>query len=227
MLSGRYSQSVEDYLKAIYDLSATYGRAMTNQLAERLEVRPASVTGMLKKMASDDPPLLLHHRHHGVELTPEGERAALEVIRHHRLLELFLQRELGYSWEKVHGEADRLEHVISEEFEERIAQILGNPGHDPHGEPIPDRDLHIPKQSTTQLSELRPGQKATIERVNSSNEELLRHLGEIGLLPEVQIIVKEYSPFDENLNVLIVGQEQPIVLGPKVTGQVFVIVLNA
>jgi DtxR family transcriptional regulator, Mn-dependent transcriptional regulator len=227
MLSERYSQSVEDYLKAIYDLSATYGRATTNQLAERLEVRPASVTGMLKKMAVDDPPLLVYHKHHGVELTPQGERAALEVIRHHRLLELYLQRALGYPWEKVHEEADRLEHVISEDFEERISQILGNPGHDPHGEPIPDRDLHLPKQSSILLSELRPDQNAIIERVNSSDEQLLHHLGEIGLVPDAHITVKDYSSFDENLTVFIRGQKQPVVLGPKVTEQVFVIVLSA
>jgi DtxR family Mn-dependent transcriptional regulator len=173
-------------------------------------------------MASDKPPLLVHNKHHGVKLTAEGEKAALQVIRHHRLLELFLQRSLGYSWDEVHNEADRLEHVISEEFEERIAQILGNPRHDPHGEPIPTRDLQLPRQSSTRLSELRPGQKAIVERVNASNADLLRYLGEIGLFPEVQVTAVGYSPFDETLRLLIMGQEVPVVLGPKVTEQVFV-----
>ncbi len=222
MVSTRYSKSIEDYLKTIYDLSATYGRATTNQLADRLEVTPASVTGMLKKMASDEPPLLVYHKHHGVKLTAEGEKAALKVIRHHRLLELFLQRSLGYSWDEVHNEADRLEHVISEEFEERIAQILGNPRHDPHGEPIPSRDLQLPRQSSTRLSELRPGQKAIVERVNASSADLLRYLGEIGLVPEVQVTALGYSPVDENLRLLITGQDNPVVLGPKITDQVFV-----
>jgi DtxR family Mn-dependent transcriptional regulator len=222
MVSVRYSRSTEDYLKAIYDLSTTYGRATTNQLADRLDVTPASVTGMLKRMAGDEPALLVHHKHHGVKLTAEGEKAALQVIRHHRLLELFLQRSLGYTWDEVHNEADRLEHVISEEFEERIAQILGNPRHDPHGEPIPTRDLQLPRQSSTRLSELRPGQTAIVERVNASSDELLRYLGEIGLVPEVRVTALSYSTVDENLRLLITGQDVPVVLGRKVTEKVFV-----
>jgi DtxR family Mn-dependent transcriptional regulator len=222
-VSDRYSQSMEDYLKAIYDLSVDHGRVTTNQLAERLDVTPASVTGMLKKMASGNPPLVVHHKHYGVELTPAGERAALQVIRHHRLLELFLQRTLGYSWDQVHSEADRLEHVISEEFEERIAEILDNPGHDPHGEPIPNRDLQLPEQSGIQLSDLRPGQNAMIERVHAYDNELLRYFGVIGLVPGAQITVLDYSPYDENLQLRIRGREVPIVLGPRVTEQVFVV----
>ncbi len=222
METERYSRSTEDYLKAIFDLTATFGRATTNQLADRLEVTPASVTGMLKKMAGEEPPLLVYHRHHGVKLTPEGERAALEVIRHHRLLESFLQHTLGYRWDEVHHEADRLEHVISEDFEERIAQMLGNPLHDPHGEPIPTRDLRLPSQSGMRLSELRPGQKATVERVNSANDELLRYLEEIGLMPDVQVTALGYSPIDETLRLLIQGQVDPVVLGSKVTEQVFI-----
>jgi DtxR family Mn-dependent transcriptional regulator len=227
MTSERYSKSVEDYLKAIYDLSVLYGHATTNLLAERLEVTPASVSGMVKKMANEAPPLLVYHKHHGVELTREGERAALEVIRHHRLLELFLQRTLGYTWDEVHHEADRLEHVISEEFEERIAQMLGDPRNDPHGEPIPTRDLQLPSQSNLRLSELRPGKLATIERVESPEDELLRFLGEIGLIPGTQIKVLDYSPIDQNLRLLINDHPEPQVIGPRITEQIFVTLMNS
>ena len=137
------TQSTEDYLKAIYDLTLNGERATTNQIAEQLGVKPASVTGMLKRLAASEPPLLEYRKHQGAGLTEEGRRAALEIVRHHRLLELFLHETLGYSWDEVHVEADRLEHVLSEEMEERIARVLGDPMHDPHGEPIPNRELHI------------------------------------------------------------------------------------
>ena len=222
MTSGNLTQAIEDYLKTIYELTGSEGRASTNQLAERLGVAPASVTGMIQKLAAAEPPLILYQKHHGVELTPEGEKAALEVIRHHRLLELFLQEKLGYSWDEVHAEADRLEHVISEDFEERMAQALGNPSHDPHGEPIPTRDLRVPTSSETRLSELRPGQQATVERVDASDTDLLRYLGEIGLIPQAVVTVVDYSPYDGNLHLQIHGQSKLQVLGPRITGQVFV-----
>ena len=179
------THAIEDYLKTIYDLSQMGGRAATSQIAEVLEVRPASVTGMLQKLAAATPPLVDYQKHRGVALTPEGEKVALETIRHHRLLETFLHETLGYDWDAIHAEADRLEHVISEEFEERIAQALGDPTHDPHGDPIPDRDLRMPSHATTRLSELRAGQRATIERVRDSDPELLRYLSERGVVPGV------------------------------------------
>jgi len=213
---------IEDYLKTIYDLSTTSGRATTNQIADRLGVTPASVTNMLQKLAATQPPLVEYRKHRGVLLTAEGEKVALEILRHHRLIEMFLHQTLGFSWDEVHDEADRLEHVISEELEERIALSLGDPRHDPHGDPIPTRDLHVPQSTKLTLAQLRPPQKATIERVRDADPELLRYLSELGLTPEVRLTVLGYSPFDNNLRLLVEGHETPIVLGDKITSQVFV-----
>jgi DtxR family transcriptional regulator, Mn-dependent transcriptional regulator len=216
------THAIEDYLKAIYDLTASGKAASTNELAERLSITPASVTGMLKRLASAQPALVKYEKHRGAVLTPEGERAALEIIRHHRLLELFLHETLGYSWDEVHAEADRLEHVISEEMEERIAQSLGHPSRDPHGEPIPSRELFVPLISDVPLSSLRRGDSGVVERVEASDLELLRHLEEIGLVIGARLSVHDYSHFDENLHLRVEGKEKPIVLGKKVTRQVFV-----
>jgi DtxR family Mn-dependent transcriptional regulator len=213
---------IEDYLKTIYDLTASNGRATTNQIAERMEVTPASVTNMVQKLASTEPPLLDYRKHRGVKLTPEGEKVALEIIRHHRLLEMFLHQTLGYTWDEVHDEADRLEHVISEEFEERIATSLGDPLHDPHGDPIPTRELDLPESSELTLSQLRPSQKAKVQRVRDSDPELLRYLSEMGIKPDAHLEVLEYSPFDNNLQVKIEGRGEPVVLGLRVTNQVYV-----
>jgi DtxR family Mn-dependent transcriptional regulator len=214
------THAIEDYLKIIYELTLCESRATTNQIAERMGVKPGSVTGMLKRLSENDPPLLNYHKHRGVELTPAGEKVALEIIRHHRLLELFLHETLGYPWDEVHNEADRLEHVISEDFEERIAQALGDPLRDPHGDPIPSRDLHIPPQSTVSLDSLRAGQEAAVQRVADADPELLRYLESVGLVPQVYLKVLNYSPFDDNLR-LQVG-EKTLVLGPRVTRQIFV-----
>lgn len=213
---------IEDYLKTIYDLTASNGRASTNQIAERMEVTPASVTNMVQKLAATKPPLLDYRKHRGVKLTPEGEKVALEIIRHHRLLEMFLHQTLGYRWDEVHEEADRLEHVISEDLEERIATSLGDPMHDPHGDPIPTRELHLPESSEVTLSQMRPSQSAKVQRVRDSDPELLRYLSEMGIKPEAQLKVLEYSHFDNNLRVQIEGRKEPVVLGLRVTSQVYV-----
>jgi DtxR family Mn-dependent transcriptional regulator len=213
---------IEDYLKTIYDLTAESGRASTNQIADRMGVTPASVTNMIQKLATTNPPLLEYRKHRGVTLTSDGENIALEIIRHHRLLEVFLHQTLGYSWDEVHEEADRLEHVISEEFETRIDESLGHPRLDPHGDPIPTRDLHLPDATVIPLNEIQPGQQATIKRVRDTNPEMLRYLSDMGLTPGSHIFALEVSPFDDNLRLQIEGQEQVIVLGPKVTSQVFV-----
>lgn len=212
--------SIEDYLKSIYELTLAEERASTNQIAERMGVTPASVTGMLKRLATNDPPLLEYQKHHGVVLTAEGEKVALEMIRHHRLLELFLHESLGYPWDEVHAEADRLEHVISEAFEERIAQALGDPNHDPHGDPIPTRDLILPQTSWARLDMLREGQQAIVQRVDNETPELLRYLSSIGVTPGVRLDVVGFSEFDGNLH-LRVG-ETVLVLGPGVTQQIYV-----
>jgi DtxR family Mn-dependent transcriptional regulator len=137
------------------------------------------------------------------DVDQEGRKAALEVIRHHRLLEAWLVQTLGYSWDEVHAEAERLEHVISEDFERRIAAAMGHPARDPHGELIPTADLKMPSDESTPLSSLRPSQTATIKRVKASDTELLRYLEGLGLVPGAQIEVTDYSPFDHNLTIKV------------------------
>jgi len=216
------TQSIQDYLKHIYELTETGEPASTNDLAARLNIAPASVTGMLQKLANSTPPLVLYKKHQGVTLTKNGEKAALEVIRHHRLLETFLVNTLGYSWDEVHNEADKLEHVISEDFEARMAAALGNPTRDPHGELIPTADLVMPADESRPLASLRTDETATVRRVADEDPALLRHLREIGVVPEVKIVVKNYSEFDGNLTIKVEGQKSNVVLGMAVTTQVFV-----
>jgi DtxR family transcriptional regulator, Mn-dependent transcriptional regulator len=216
------TQAIEDYLKIIYELTAASGRASTTDIADQLDIKPASVTGMIQKLAATEPPLVEYQKHQGVVLTPEGERVALEIIRHHRLLEHFLHETLGFPWDEVHEEADRLEHVISEEFEERIAQVLGNPKYDPHGDPIPGRDLRMPPFATLCLAELKVGQRAIVRRVRDTNPDLLRYLAEKGVVPEARFEVIEYSPFDDNIRIMVEGRAESVVLGPNITCQIFV-----
>ena len=216
------TQSIQDYLKRIYELNENGGAASTNDLANRLNIAPASVTGMLQKLANSTPPLVIYKKHQGVTLTANGEKAALEVIRHHRLLETFLVNTLGYSWDEVHCEADKLEHVISEDFEARMAAALGHPTRDPHGELIPTADLTMPADESCPLASLRADEAATVRRVSDDDPALLRHLREIGVVPEVKIVVKKYSEFDGNLTLQVEGQKSTIVLGMAVTTQVFV-----
>jgi DtxR family transcriptional regulator, Mn-dependent transcriptional regulator len=214
--------SIQDYLKHIFALTENKQSATTNALAERLNVAPASVTGMVQKLAALEQPLVLYRKHQGVTLTPAGQRAALEVIRHHRLLEAWLVHSLGYTWDEVHEEACRLEHVISEDLEARIAAALGNPNRDPHGDPIPDADLVMPGDETLPLSSLRPGQRATVSRVNNDEDSnFLRHMTHLGLTPGAQLTVVDYSPFDNNLTVQVSAMP-PVVLGLAVTYKVFV-----
>jgi DtxR family Mn-dependent transcriptional regulator len=214
--------AIQDYLKAIYEICSREPRATTSEIAAALGVKPASVTGMAQKLAAFDPPLVDYQKHRGVALTDAGEKVALETMRHHRLVEMFLHRTLGYSWDEVHEEAERLEHVISEDIEERIAEALGHPTHDPHGDPIPSRDLEMPVSQQVMLSELRPGQRTIVERVRDDDPELLRYLSELGVRPGIELEVLGYSPFDDNLVLQIEGQAEPVVLGMGVTTQVFV-----
>ncbi len=216
------TQSIQDYLKHIYELNEHGGSASTNDIAARLNIAPASVTGMLQRLASSTPPLVIYKKHQGVTLTKNGEKAALEVIRHHRLLETFLVNTLGYSWDEVHREADKLEHVISEDFEARMAKALGNPTRDPHGELIPTADLTMPADESCPLASLRTDETATVRRVSDDDPALLRHLSEIGVVPEVKVTVKYYSEFDGNLTIKVEGQKSNVVLGTAVTSQVFV-----
>jgi len=218
----KLTQAIEDYLKAIYELTKEHDRVSTNQIAETLGITPASVTGMVKKMGEMEPALVDYQRHQGVLLTKRGERAALEMLRHHRLLEMYLHEKLGYEWDEVDAEAEMLEHYISEEFEERIAQALGHPSHDPHGDPIPTSDYRMPETSSKTLYETRTGDEALVERVNDSDPLLLRHLRELGLVPQAKFKVLAYSPYDENLTIEIQGQDGKVVLGPSITRQIYV-----
>ena len=220
------SPASQDYLKAIYDLSEQHGRASTSQIADQLAIKPASVTGMLQKMALDEPPLVTYKKHQGVTLTPEGEMAALEIVRHHRLIELFLHEILGYSWDEVHEEAERLEHVISEDMERRMAAVLGNPERDPHGHPIPTQELTIATMTDMPMSNLRPGQEAVVQRVHDTDSELLRYLDNLGLRPSSRVKAINYVPFDQTLHVKIEALPEVVVLGPRITREVFVELLN-
>ena len=212
--------SIQDYLKHIYELTEGGEAASTNALAKKLNISAPSVTGMVQKLASANPALVEYHKHQGVTLTREGKKAALEVIRHHRLLEAWLVQTLGYSWDEVHEEAERLEHVISEDFERRIAAAMGHPVRDPHGELIPTADLKMPQDISTPLSALRPNQRATIQRVKASDKDLLRYLDERGLVPGAKIVIQDYSPFDHNLTIKV--GDRSFVLGLNITGQIFV-----
>jgi len=214
------SVSIQDYLKNIYELTENGEIASTNALAKKLNISAPSVTGMIQRLASASPALVEYQKHQGVTLTTEGKKAALEVIRHHRLLEAWLVQTLGYSWDNVHEEAEKLEHVISEDFEGRIAAAMGHPLRDPHGELIPTADLKMPSDESTPLSLLRPGQTAIIQSVKAADSDLLRYLSGLGLVPGTEIEVKDYSPFDHNLT-LKVGRKT-IILGIGVTRKIYV-----
>jgi DtxR family Mn-dependent transcriptional regulator len=198
------TSAVQDYAKAIYTLESRNGAASTTDLAALLEVRPASVSGMLRKLATLG--LVEHERYRGVRLTEHGRRVALEVIRHHRLVELFLVESLGMTWDEVHAEAEVLEHALSEELEELIAAKLGNPTVDPHGDPIPSRELKLAEISGPTLAELEPGDRATFVRISDSEPEMLRFLGERGIVPGTQLRLVERQPFDGPLFVRV-GKE--------------------
>ena len=185
--------AMEDYLKVIYRLSEDGKRATTQAIAERMNVAAPSVTGMIKRLA--ELKLVEHERYRWVTLTPTGVKAALEIVRHHRLLELYLAEVLGYSWDQVHDEAERLEHTISEEFEARIDRALGYPTFDPHGDPIPSASGTIQAVPDDRLSALEPGDRATISRVDDTSPEKLRYLGTMGLYPDTEVEIVERQPF--------------------------------
>jgi len=213
-----HSQAVEDYLKAIYELQREQGKVATTVLAERLGVAAASVTGMLKKLADMD--LVAYEPYQGVVLTDAGQKTALEVIRHHRLIERFLAETLGVPWDQVHEEAHRIEHVLSEDLEDRIDELLGHPATCPHGSPIPARDGTIAQPARVRLSELQPGQSATIAEVSDHDPALLRYVGHLGLYPDASVDVLDKAPFKGPLT-LRVGKAQQV-LSQEVADQIFV-----
>ena len=189
------SSAVEDYAKAIYALELGEGEAVsTNAIAERLGVTAASASGMVKRLGELG--LVEHRPYHGVTLTDTGRRVALEVMRHHRLLELYLVQDLGVPWDRVHAEAEVLEHVLSEELEELIAAKLGNPTHDPHGDPIPTRELTIDEGSRISLQSLEAGATGTFARISDSDPDMLRFLAQRGIAPGDEFEVIDKHPFD-------------------------------
>ena len=188
------SSAVEDYAKAIYALQRRGpGAVSTNALAERLGVTPASASGMVKRL--DEMGLVSHEPYRGVELTPDGLRLALEVIRHHRLLELYLAEQLDVPWDRVHAEAEVLEHVLSEDLEELIAAKLGHPTRDPHGDPIPTPDLQLVEPDTVALDALETGANGTFVRVSDSDPEMLRYLAGRGIAPGARFEIVDRQPF--------------------------------
>ena len=205
------SEAVQDYAKAIYALERRgegEGAVSTSALAERLGVSPGTVTAMLKRM--DEMGLIDHEPYHGVQLTAAGERVALEVIRHHRLIESFLAKTLDVPWDRVHDEAEVLEHHISEELEQRIAAALGDPGHDPHGDPIPSAALELEPERGNPLAGLEPGASGTFSRVSDADPEMLRHLSARGIKLGDRLVMTEREPFEGPLTIEIGGERHSI-----------------
>jgi len=202
------SESAQDYLKAIWKLQAAHGEATTSALAGELGVSPASATAMLKKL--DRLGLVQHEPYHGARLTPAGERVALEVIRHHRLLELYLKEALGLSWDQGHAEAERLEHYLSDEVEARIDAALGYPTRDPHGDPIPTAELVLETGERRTLVDVAAGDEAVVRRVPDSDPELLRYLADLGLVPECPVVMIEQAPFEGPVTLEIGGTTHSI-----------------
>jgi DtxR family Mn-dependent transcriptional regulator len=213
--------SIQDYLRCIYELTPGGAPASTNAVAGRLRVSPASVTGMVQKLAALQPALVVYKKHHGVRLTRRGTQAALEVIRHHRLLETWLVRSLGYPWDEVHGEAEKLEHSISDELERRIATALGNPDRDPHGDPIPSERLIMPADNSIGLAGTAAGEEVIVRRVQADDPELLRHLDVLGLVPGGRLKVLEVSNAEHAVRVRVRGR-RVCTLAPEVANRVFV-----
>lgn len=190
------SEAIDDYLKAIFQLGGREERQVSsNEIAKHLGITAASVTNMLQKLARLEPPLVTYQKHRGVQLSAAGKKRALEIVRHHRLLETFLSQVLDYPWDEVHQEAERLEHFISERFEERIAAKLGHPEFDPHGHAIPALDGSLPSLEPQPLSKLKPGQAAMVASVSDKDAEMLRYLAAQGIRPGVRLTLTEQLPF--------------------------------
>jgi len=203
------STAVQDYAKAIWSIAQRGDEPVSNSaIADRLEVSPASASAMVKRLEALG--LVTREPYHGVRLTSAGQRVALEVVRHHRLLELYLAEALGMSWDRVHAEAEVLEHAISPELSELIATKLGNPTHDPHGDPIPTRDGEIDEPPTRSLADLAPGDRGVFARVSDSNPDMLRYLSERGIAPGDELELLGREPFGGPLTVRTGGREHAL-----------------
>lgn len=214
---GLTHQAIEDYLKTIYKLNEEESPVSTSRLAEARNVKPGSVTGMIQRLAKLN--LVVYQKHYGVTLTAAGEKIALEVLRHHRLLETYLTEALGFGWDEVHEQADLLEHVISEKFEDRIAAALNHPRFDPHGDPIPTKDGQMPTRNTLLLTEIRPPATVRVARIsNDEDGEMLRYVAQLGLVPGVVLTLVEMAPFQGPLTLQLDGK--PCVVGHMVASAV-------
>ncbi len=213
---------MEDYLKAIYKLLELGGPVTTSALAETMGVAPASVTNMCKKLAELN--LLNYEPYQGVKFTPAGEKLALEVVRHHRLIELYLAEALGVPWDRVHEEAEKLEHVISEDLEERMAAALGDPAFDPHGAPIPSRTGSVQQPDSGRLVDMQAGDRLVVVEVDDHDPDLLRYLGEMGIYPGTDVELLACAPFDGPL-MLQIGEKQ-YNLGYQAAKSVLVVLQN-
>src|SRR6266581_4775296 len=213
---------ISDCLKVIYAMQERGQKVTTSAVHEQLGVSDATVTMLFKDFAEAG--WVEHTPYRGVRLTPLGERKAMEVIRHHRLLELYLARELGYSWDKVHDEADKLEHVISEEFEDKLDALLGYPTVDPHGDPIPTKDGVITMRKGCTLMQLQDGQSASILRVKNQTPEKLSYLGQLGLYPETHVQLLERAPFSGPLRIRVGEGSQQVehMLGVELAADIIV-----
>jgi DtxR family Mn-dependent transcriptional regulator len=212
---------MEDYLKAIYMVQQRGETVTTSLLSEQLGgLKPGSVTGMIKKLAELN--LIMHTPYQGVSLTPAGERIALEVLRHHRLLELYLVQALGYSWDEVHEEAEALEHYISEKLEARIAARLGQPDFDPHGDPIPSLEGTLPSSISVSLPDLPAGTQGRIVRVSDQNTAHLRYLAELGLVPGARIEITDIAPFEGPISLQVAEPAQTIALDRRMAQSILV-----
>ena len=209
---------VEDYLKAIYTIALSTGAAATNDIAQRLAVAPATVSGMVRRLA--DQGLLAYERYHGVMLTESGRRAALRTLRRHRVIEAYLSRALGYPWDRVHDEAERLEHAASDELIDRMAATIGEPSVDPHGAPIPTREGAVDETEHLSLAELPVGFSGVVARVKDEDPEMLRYLGELSIRPGRRVAVRARAPFDGPITIFAGRRELSI--GPALAAHVLV-----
>ena len=212
-------QAIEDYLKTIYMLAQEESPVSTSRIAEAREVKPASVTSMIQRLAKLN--MVDYEKHYGVTLTDTGEKLALEVIRHHRLIELYLIEALGFTWDEVHEQADILEHVISEKLEERIAAALNYPLFDPHGDPIPTKEGLITQIDARPLASIKAGSDIKVKRIlDDSNSELLRYLADLGLTPGAEVLVVEVAPFQGPITIEVDGEKK--VIGQRVASTILV-----
>ncbi len=200
--------ATEDYLKAIYKLEENGRGASTNAIADRMGVSAASVTNMMKRLSETG--LVEHRPYQAIRLTDAGRKIALEIIRHHRLLEVYMAEALGFTWDQVDAEAERLEHVISEEFEDKIDAMLGYPTTDPHGSPIPTKDGSLPTTNHEKLSDMEPGRTVIIRRVTDTDPALLRYLGALGLRPDNVVDVLNKEPFEGPMLLRVLGAERHV-----------------